>query len=115
MKIKLWKHKKEQVEVDVEFPIYRTQVFESSCIYTRINRDGSAVHVDVGYEHDGYLANPSKYEVEYEEKYEFDGSCEDYHLGKGRYSLTEDDFNKVVREAHTFFNTRLYAIFTERK
>ncbi len=97
IEVELTKTTQERVKTVIQLPIYRRHIVgDYSTIYTKINEDLSAVHItdtwrswDACY-HDGF-------EVEYEQKYVFDGSKIDYHLGQGRYALSTEEFSEVVR------------------
>lgn len=85
---------KEKRLVEVEFPIYRAHRFypdygPNSTIYTRIDEDLSAIHIDV-YE-DGLKA-----EIEIEEDFSFDNNDTDYNLGLGEYASNEAEFRAAL-------------------
>lgn len=85
---------------EVDFPVYRRHVLDHSTIYTRINHDLSAISIDV--DDSGH-----RFEVEYEAAYRFDGSPPDYHLGRGMYACTHEQFERAVQQLHAFLLTRI--------
>lgn len=106
-KITLTHIKQEDVEFDVEFPIFReTDVpwdHGSERTFTMILESKVAYHVTHTEE---YGRDGSKiYELEIESRYEFDTSDPDYHLGRGKYSSSKNAFYaalKKMQEALSF-------------
>ncbi len=100
-KIELTISQKSKVNVDVEFPIYREHLVGDYCvIYTKISEDLSAIHItknDLRFD-----GNEYGFEVARESRYHFDGSSQDYHLGKGVYALSREVFNEVLEELKRF-------------
>lgn len=92
------KHKK---KTKITLPIFRKHVIgDYSTIYTRINEDLSAIHITKNDKK--WDDNEWGFELQYEEEYEFDGSGSDYHLGKGVYSLSKKEFDRVVEQFRNF-------------
>lgn len=91
--------KKETVKI--ELPIYREHIVgDYSTIYTRINEDLSAIHIT---KNDKRWDNSKwGFEIEYKEKYDFRAGTENYHLGRGVYSLSEQEFNEILGELRQF-------------
>jgi len=86
---------REKKIVIIELPIYKHITSDYSTIYTRINEDLSAVHIHKSMRpwDNGY-----GFEIWFEDRHIFDGSAEDYRLGKGIYSLSEGEFLEVLAE-----------------
>jgi hypothetical protein len=101
VKLKLLVETKVEEEFEVEFPIFRCVKYCNCTHYTRINADLSADTVVVGDEFDEETGQPldDAITLEYEAKYEFDGSSVDYHLGRDRYTLSERDFTQILQKA----------------
>lgn len=95
MKIVVNKKHVTKEEIEVVFPIYRQLDFDSGgAIYTKINEDLTAVHVN--------MSNRSL-EIEAEERYNFgEASSTDYHLGFGEYSSSESAFNRAFEKATAY-------------
>jgi len=95
MKIMVSKKTVTKEEVEVVFPIYRQLDFDSGgAIYTKINEDLTAVHVN--------MSNNSL-EIEVDERYNFnESSGTDYHLGKGEYLSSEAEFNRAFDKADSY-------------
>jgi hypothetical protein len=98
MIIKLTKMTKEVVEVDVAFPIYREHDvscdvnWESSIIYTKIDYvNGQFKSFSI------HLSGSRNVEITVD-KYVFDGSSPDYHLGKGEYASDQESFENALAE-----------------
>lgn len=86
--------------IKIKLPIFRKHVVgDYSTIYTRINEDLSAIHIT---KNERSQNNGWGFEIEYEEKYSFDSSGEDYHLGRGVYLLSEQRFNEILEELRQF-------------
>jgi len=92
MKISLTYPKYEKREIDVQFPIYRKHVFDSSTSYTKITEDLRAITVDV-------FEDKRKVEVEVEDRYNFGWSDPSYHLGEGQYRSSEREFQDALSQA----------------
>ncbi len=85
-------------EFDVEFPIYRKHDITpdgrpSTIIYTRIDKNLRAESITVD------VTGP--FEINIEEKYNFDGSEVDYHLGRGIYKCSVEEFDAAVNRVKT--------------
>ena len=95
MKIMVSKKLVTKEEIEVVFPIYRQLDFDSGgAIYTKINENLSAVHVNM---------SNNALEIEIDERYSFgDSSGADYHLGLGEYSSSESSFNRAFEKASTY-------------
>lgn len=96
-KLSLSYSKRETKEVEVEFPIYRKVVFDESVSYTRIDEDLSAVTVNIP---DDLRGGRLKMEIEFEDRYNFDWSEADYHLGRGRFTSSEKEFKNAWAQLH---------------
>lgn len=96
--VKLTKVTKEQIEVEVEFPIYREHDVGGddydSIIYTRIdaNREIS-IHKTERYGG----RKQTEWQIEIEDGFNLSGEV-DYALGRGEYKSNADAFNKVLQE-----------------
>ena len=101
-------------KVEVTLPVYRRHDLccdpgsdgpSDVIVYSRIYQtpDGKlrCLDVQVTVETD-WDDNPRRtvYELEIEHDYRFDGSEEDYLLGKGRFACTPERFEEVLAEAH---------------
>lgn len=99
--VKLTKVTKEEVEVEIEFPIYREHDVSgdsySAVIYTRIE-DGREVSIHKNERRGGVV----EWQVEIEPFNTFSGEDFDYALGKGEYTSSEKDFNNVLAELRKF-------------
>ena len=73
-----------------EFPIYRKHPLGNYTIYTRIDENMRAISITPD-------KNGKLYSLEIEEQYVFDNSPPDYHLGRGRYESSAEEFRAVVR------------------
>ena len=99
MKIKLKETIEQDQEFEVEFPIYREHAWPEFhvTIYTRIEENLKAVHIEISGEYN--------VEVTVVEKYRFDGSCMDYHLGRGTYKSSKQDFDKALKKARELIDS----------
>ena len=72
------------------FPIYRKHALGNYTTYTRIDQDLRAISI-----------TPDKkgklYSLEIEDEYVFDSSPEDYHLGRGAYESSAEEFQSVLK------------------
>lgn len=89
---------KERRKMLVEFPIYRRHDFDSdyreSTCYTRIEDGGKrAVSVTVSKE---YGTGDVEFELEINTPCRFDGSDADYHLGRGQYASSREEFDAAI-------------------
>lgn len=96
MKMKLTETVKREVEVDVQFPIYREHDVTPDCAlttiyYTRIDADMKSVEI--------LLHGPNKAEIEIGHRKDLGRAEMDYLLGRGAYALTEKRFRKAFEKA----------------
>jgi len=98
MKIKIIEKIEREKEYDVNFPIYRQHDLSSVCdyerscvIYTRIEENLRAVHIEL----DGI----NKANIEIESKYVFKGDDINYHLGKEEHESSKEEFEKALKKA----------------
>lgn len=91
MKIKLAERKEVEVERDVKFPVY-SEHYGSE--YTRIHSDLSAMSIDKN----SSRTDVTVFEVQFEDKYKFDSSGIDYHLGLGVYKSSKEEFCEILDE-----------------
>lgn len=89
MKITIEESIRVKKEVEVEFPIYREQWFDSSTIYTKVESEEKEVSIHL-YE------NKTKAELEIETP-RFWGS-KNYLLGEGEHKSSKEAFQKSVIE-----------------
>lgn len=93
--------RKEQVTLEVEFPIYiKHDIMPdegASIYYHRLDADMRRVTV-----HYSSYCRGSTYELEINPKSGLDGSSEDYSLGRGEYACTAEEFNKALADAIKF-------------
>lgn len=108
MKIKLRTKIETVEEHDVELPVYHKHDLDSdygsSIIYSRVSvRKGlfetHSIHVDRTYR------GGTSYKGEIETRTGFDGSSADYHLGRGEYQSSQQEWEKVHAEAAEFFRS----------
>lgn len=101
MKLKLAQTRTEEIEVDVEFPIYRQHYVGgdgySSTIFTRIDEDGTFYEIDQ--RQDGY-------EIEIGKRSFDPRSGLDYSLGRGEYACTPEEF-EAARAAAVAYLARI--------
>ena len=97
--MKIERIEKKEVEVNVEFPIYRQQDVSGDmyeCIvYTKILNESKQIKIT---RYRGFYNN---WDIEVSTPI-FRNASEDYLLGKGIYSLSEEEFNSVVDEFKEF-------------
>ncbi|SRR6266699_6995666 len=72
------------------FPIYRKHLLGNYTTYTRIDEDLRAISITPD-------KNGKLYSLEIEDEYVFDSSPEDYHLGRGAYESSAEEFQGVVK------------------
>lgn len=81
----------------VAFPIYRKHDVgekHDHIIYTRITEDMTADSIAKRI----IWSGETVYELEIEKPYQFDDSPEDYHLGRGMYASSLEEFYSILDE-----------------
>ena len=98
MKIEIIKKTESKELVEVEFPVYREHYIDgdgwSTSLYTRINEDLTYVQVEV---------KSDEMEIKVGKNYRFSGGDADYLLGKGYYSCSAIEFERILASAEEFF------------
>lgn len=98
MKIEIVKKTESKEMVEVEFPVYREHYMDgdgwSTSLYTRINADLNYVRIEV---------KADEMEIKIGKNYRFSGGDADYLLGRGMYSCSAIEFERVLCRAEEFF------------
>lgn len=102
-KVTLTKVTKEEIEVEVEFPIYRKHDVSgddyNSVIYQRIDGHREvSIHKTERYRSSGEV----EWRIEIEDGHSVRGENVDYALGRGEYASSAEAFNKVLAELRQF-------------
>ena len=84
----------EKTEAEVELPLFRKLVLDNSVIYTRINVDLSALHIDDG---------GNRMEIELDARYCRDGFTADYLTGRELSSMSsQEEFEAALSRLRAF-------------
>lgn len=104
-RIELTVAEKRKQPFDVELPLYRKHDTSGDSYetvhYTRINEDLTAVTISKNFY---YGSREIEYSLELTEKYEFDSSDANYHLGLGEYKSSKGEFEDVLKEMREALN-----------
>lgn len=97
--IKLTQSRPEEIEVEVEFPVYARQYIDgdswSTIIYRRTEHDGTCYAITE--KSDGY-------EIEIEKRPFDPRSSIDYTLGRGQYACTPEEFETARAKAAAYLD-----------
>ncbi|MNQ76737.1 hypothetical protein D3C85_915850 [compost metagenome] len=98
MQIEITKRTETKETVEIEFPVYREHCIDgdgwSTSLFTRINADLTYVQIEV---------KDDEMEIEIGKNYRFTGSDSNYLLGRGMYSCSAIEFERVLCRAEEFF------------
>lgn len=100
--------------IDVTFPIYRKHVISldddnTTTIYMRVDPPSFQRMREVSIEWNT-RGNSNNASLTIDDNYHFDGSAEDYLLGRGVHACTETEFNEAIAWVQTLVATARYCI-----